>query len=147
MKVIFLKDVPGTGRRNDVKEVNPGYATNFLLPNKLAVSASEKAIKKVEHDKTNALATEKIQHELQIQNLEKLSGKTVTIREKANDEGNLFKGVNKKEILAALEKQLQVELSENSIILDKPIKEVGDTKVKASAGGKTIEFTVATEKE
>ena len=44
MKVIFLRDVPRVGRKNDTKEVNDGYAVNFLLPRKLAVVATPKAI-------------------------------------------------------------------------------------------------------
>ena len=44
MKIIFLQDVPKVGKRHDVKEINDGYAMNFLLPRKLAVPATASAI-------------------------------------------------------------------------------------------------------
>ncbi len=44
MKVIFLQDVPKVGKRHDVKEINDGYAMNFLLPRKLAVLATPGAL-------------------------------------------------------------------------------------------------------
>ena len=51
MKVIFLKDVPRVGKRNDIKEVNDGYAVNFLFPRKLAEMATPSAINELEKRK------------------------------------------------------------------------------------------------
>ena len=48
MKVIFLKDVPRVGKRHDIKEVNDGYATNFLLPRKLAEVATPAAVTRLQ---------------------------------------------------------------------------------------------------
>ena len=48
MRVIFLHDVPRVGKKHDVKEVNGGYAVNFLLPRKLAEPATPKAVAKLE---------------------------------------------------------------------------------------------------
>ena len=48
MKVIFLQDVPRVGKRHDIKEVNDGYAMNFLFPRKLAELATSKAIAELE---------------------------------------------------------------------------------------------------
>ena len=51
MKVIFLQDVPRVGKRHDVKEVNDGYAANFLLPRKLAEVATPHAVAALERRK------------------------------------------------------------------------------------------------
>ena len=51
MQVIFLHDVPRVGKKYDVKEVNDGYAVNFLLPRKLAVIATPKAVQNLKCDK------------------------------------------------------------------------------------------------
>ncbi len=48
MKVIFLKDVARVGKKHDVKEVNGGYATNFLFPRKLAEPATPKSMADLE---------------------------------------------------------------------------------------------------
>ena len=47
MKVILLKDIKGTGKKGDIKEVSDGYARNFLFPKKLAVTADNTAIKEL----------------------------------------------------------------------------------------------------
>ena len=47
MKVILLKDVKGTGKKGEVKEVSDGYARNFLLPKKMAVVADNTAMKEL----------------------------------------------------------------------------------------------------
>ena len=52
MKVILLKDVKGTGKKNEVKEVSDGYARNYLLPKKLAVPADNTKTKKIKQKKT-----------------------------------------------------------------------------------------------
>lgn len=142
MKVILLKDVPGTGRRHDVKEVAPGFASNFLLPNKLCVAATAEAIKKLEKEKAQADAESKVAESLVIKNLEALSGKTITLKEKANDEGHLFAGVKKDEVRKTLKKQLHIDLPEEYILLEKPIKEMGTHVIEAEGYNKKISFTI-----
>ena len=55
MKVILLKDVKGTGKKGEVKEVSDGYARNFLLPKKVAVIADNKAMKELNEKKAKIL--------------------------------------------------------------------------------------------
>ena len=66
MKVIFLQDVPKVGRRHDMKEVNDGYAQNFLFPRKLAEMATPSAVTELEKRKNNIEIENKIQEELLI---------------------------------------------------------------------------------
>ena len=51
MKVIFLQDVPKVGKRHDVKEINDGYVMNFLIPRKLAILATPKAVAELDKRK------------------------------------------------------------------------------------------------
>src|SRR3989344_3934455 len=102
MRVIFLQDVPRVGKRHDVKDVNDGYAMNFLLPRKLVVTATPKNLAELETRKKEIVVEREVQEELLSKNLEELKDKTVTIRAKTDEKGHLFAGIHKKEIVAAL---------------------------------------------
>ena len=68
MKVIFLKDMPRVGKRYDVKNVNDGYAMNFLLPNKIAIIATAKTIAELEIRKKEIQIEREVQEDLLIKN-------------------------------------------------------------------------------
>lgn len=128
MKVILLQSVKGLGKAGDIKEVAEGYARNFLIVRKLAEIASESGVKKVE-------ALKKVQAEKDQMDLEKtqelaeqLEGRAVTIIAKAKDE-KLFGSVHAKDIAKELKKE-NIIVSEKSIILPEPIKELGEYEVK-----------------
>lgn len=140
MKVIFLKDVARVGRRNDVKEVNDGYALNFLFPNKLAEKATPDAIKKLELQKREILVEREVQESLLLKNLEEIKNKTVTFTVKADAKGHLFSGIHKKEILEILYKEHKVNIDEEYIDLEKPIKEVGEFEIPIEIKGKKSFF-------
>lgn len=146
MKVILLKDIPGTGRKNDVKEIAPGYASNFLFPQRLAVVATESALKTLEKTKVRSATEQKIQAELLAKNLESLNGAEIILKERANDEGHLFAGIHKDEILAEIKKQLKKEIPEAALILDTPIKTIGSTKVPIVVGEEKAMLTVSVER-
>jgi len=126
MKVIFLKDVPRVGKRHDMKEVNDGYALNFLFPRKLAEVATPKTIAELELRKKNIEVEREVQGELLNRNLEEIKGKVVYIKAKADEKGHLFSGVHTKEIVAEMKTQNHVDISEEFISLEKPIKEIGE---------------------
>ena len=128
MKVILLQDIKSLGKRGDVKEVAEGYARNFLFVKKLAEIATNSGVKKVE-------AIKKKQVELQQMDLEKtqelasqLEGKAITINVKEKD-GKLFGSVQAKDLLKELKKE-DIIISEKSIVLDSPIKELGEYEVR-----------------
>jgi large subunit ribosomal protein L9 len=129
MRVIFLKDVPRVGNRNDVKDVNDGYAMNFLFPSHLAEPATKSAVAKLEMKKKEVVIERKVQESLLVKNLAELKGKTVIIETKADEKGHLFSGIHKKEIIEQMSRQHHVEISEDFIVLEKPIKEVGECDI------------------
>ena len=146
MKIILLKDVPGTGRRYDVKEVSAGFASNYLIPNKLGVVATPPLIQKMETEKKNIIAQSKISENLAVKNLEELSGKSLTIKEKSSEEGHLFAGVHAKEISEAIRRDLNLEIPEDFLKIDKPIKSLGEHSLSAEAFGKKVSFTFLVER-
>ncbi|MEI6280692.1 MAG: 50S ribosomal protein L9 [bacterium] len=129
MKIIFLKDVQGVGRKYDIKDVNDGYAMNFLVPRRLAEMATPKAIIELEKMMKNLAIEREVQEDLLIKNLEEIKDKTVYINSKADDKGHLFSGIHKKELVLEMKKQHHADISEEFIILEKPIKQVGDFEI------------------
>lgn len=146
MKVIFLKDVPRVGKRYDVKEVNDGYAMNFLLPRKLAEVATPKAIAELELKQKEIRVEREVQEDLLMKNLEEIKGKTVTLKVKADEKGHLFKAVHKKEIISAMMEQHHAEISEGYIVLEKPLKQTGEFEIPIEIKGKKSSFKVLVEK-
>jgi len=126
MKVIFLKDVPRVGKRTEVKEVNDGYALNFLFPNKLAKSATPNALKELEKSKNEILIERELEESILAKNLEAIKDKIITIKGKANEKGNLFSAIHKKDIIEEMMKEYKIEINEDFLVLEKPIKEIGD---------------------
>ena len=146
MKVIFLKDVPRVGRRNDVKEVNDGYASNFLFPQKIAIPATPQALAALEKKKNEVLLDNKIQEELLLKSLAELKDKVVTISGKTNEKGSLFSAIHKKEIVEALKKEHKAEVEESFLVLDKPLKEVGEFEIPVQIKNHKTTFKVIIKK-
>jgi len=139
MKVIFLKDVGGVGQAGAMKEVNDGYAFNFLIARGLAVQATAEKI--AEH-----LAQQKREGELRAKEeaelasrVKSLEGAKVEMKVRATDKGGLFKSVTAADILKALEQKIPVE----SIQLDTHIKQTGEYPIVISCAGAQARITVA----
>lgn len=149
MKVVFLTDVRGQGKKDEMKEVSDGYARNYLLPRKLAVEATAdtlNSIKLKEKAKKAQFAKEKALAE---ENAKKLESIVVKIQAKAGAGGKLFGSVTSKEISDALLKQHDVVIDKNKIVQAEPIKSFGTYTVKCKLGFEvsgTINVIVVEEK-
>ena len=142
MRVIFLQDVSGVGRKYDVRDVADGYARNFLLPRKFAVLASPAAEKRFALDRTRSETSRAVQTELLTQNLRALDGAKVELAARANDRGHLFAAVGPEEIAAAVGAAHRVEIPPELIELEKPIKAVGEHTLTARSGGAVARFVL-----
>jgi large subunit ribosomal protein L9 len=128
MKVIFLKDVKGQGKKGEVKNVSEGYALNFLLPQGLAQPATEGAVKTLDNQK-KAEERRKEQEKKDAQELaKKLAETPVQLRAKAGEGGRLFGAITNKQVADELEK-LKLKLDKRKIVMDDPIRSLGVTKV------------------
>ncbi len=141
MKVLFLKDVPKIGKKNEVKEVADGYAHNFLLPKKLAEKAEKGAEARVSKMKTEAAEMKKVDEDLLLKNLKALAGTIITVEGKANEKGHLFAAIHKEEIIAKLQ-EAGIRIPAEYINLEKPIKEIGEHAISFAAGNKQGSFTL-----
>lgn len=124
MKVILREDLPNLGEIGDVVEVKPGYARNYLIPNKLAMEATEGNLKTF---KDIARAKES-RSEKEIADAEsvasRLTGVEVTITVEVGEEDQLYGSVTAQMLVDALAEQ-GVELERRLILLKSPIKELG----------------------
>jgi large subunit ribosomal protein L9 len=129
MKVILLKDVPNTGKKNDIKEVSPGFARNFLFSKGLAVAADQDSLKKLELKKK--VDSENAAKELKETEVivSKIDGQEIEITVKTGNEGQLFESINKQKISEHL-KKMGYNVDKEDVVLETPIKEAGEFPIK-----------------
>jgi large subunit ribosomal protein L9 len=128
MKVILKDDIKSLGRTGDTVTVKPGYARNYLLPKGLAMEATEQNLKMAERlKKQHALKLIKIKEDAEIVK-QRLSEIVLTLTAKAGEEGKLFGSITTMDIEEAL-KARGVELDRRKIVLDEPIKRLGEYEV------------------
>lgn len=137
MKVIFMADVKGIGKKGEVKEVAEGYARNFLFPKGFAVEANKGNVSKLEQQKDNE--QKKQQKELQEAKAlaSKLDATTVVIKAKAGEGGRLYGAVTSKQIADELKKQ-QITIDKRKIGLDDAIRTLGTTKIEVKIYPKVV---------
>jgi large subunit ribosomal protein L9 len=134
MKVILLKDVHGTGKRGEVKDVADGYARNFLLKKKLARAATTDAVSAVNarRDKKDR-ESNKVEQEHR-QKISKLNGEDIEVEGKINDDGKLYATVTAKKLAAQISKQCSVVVEHKYIKIESPIKEIGEHRATVDFG-------------
>ncbi len=147
MQVLLNEKVEKLGNKGDVVTVKPGYFRNYLLPNGLAVLATDSVMKLVEARKAKF---EKEKGEIlknAQESFEKLKGLKVVLKKKATKTGKLYASVDVSEILEAVKQESGVELDE-SFLEEKTIKELGEHGLKVNLGeGFEQEIIVAVEEE
>lgn len=124
MKIILKENVPSLGFKDDVVEVKDGYGRNYLIPQGLAIIASEAALKRrAEDQKQRAHKLEKIKAEAEAA-AAALEGVRLTIGAKTSSKGTIFGSVNAIQIAEALEKLGHI-IDRKIIEIKDPVKEVG----------------------
>lgn len=128
MDVILREDIDNLGARGEVVHVAAGYARNFLLPKRLAVTATESNKKIVEQERQSHLRKEAKQKD-EAEDLGKMmTGVTISIAQKAGENDQLFGSVTAKDVAEALE-QKHFTIDRRKIQLDEPIKTLGEHKI------------------
>ena len=129
MKVILLKDIKGTGKKDQILEVSDGFGRNYLLPRKLAVEATSEALNSIEKSKQAAKHREDVKKNDAETAARELKGKTVTVKVRAGENGRLYGSITTQEIADALKAQHGVELDKRKIELDEKVTNVGQTTI------------------
>lgn len=126
MEVILLEDVKALGKKGEIVKVNDSYARNCLLPKKLGVEANSKNLNDLKLQNANKAKIEKQKLEEARALAEKLGELSVTLNIKSGEGGKTFGSVSTKEIAQAVKEQLGLELDKKKMILDEPIRTLGN---------------------
>ena len=128
MKVILLDDVAKVGRRGEVRDVSDGYARNFLIPKKLALSATAGNLNNLEHIKRQQDAkASRVKGDAESLKT-RIEALVYEDRRQASEEGKLFGSVTSQDLVEFLDKHgLKVE--RKRVQLDEPIKMLGESLV------------------
>ncbi|ETJ01271.1 MULTISPECIES: 50S ribosomal protein L9 [Streptococcus] len=127
MKVIFLADVKGKGKKGEIKEVPTGYAQNFLIKKNLAKEANAQAIGEL---RGKQKSEEKAHAEL-LAEAQKIKAKleeeatVVQFTEKIGPDGRTFGSITNKKIAEELEKQFGIKIDKRHIQVSSPIRSTG----------------------
>ncbi len=145
MKVILTSDVPALGKSGELKDVADGYARNFLLARKLAVSASGGAYRAWQHDIASREEQRKREREEAEIAAQRISSTTLTMGVKVGEGGKLYGSITAKDIADALGRR-GITVDRHKIDLEEPLKSLGTYKVAVRvASGMTPEVTIAVE--
>jgi large subunit ribosomal protein L9 len=129
MKVIFLKDVKGQGRKGEVKNVSDGYAQNFLIKQGLAVEANQSAVSTLnaQKKKEERRAVEELEEAKKLK--EQIEKITVELSAKSGEGGRLFGSITTKQISDELQKKFNLKIDKRKMELNDAIRTLGHTKV------------------
>jgi large subunit ribosomal protein L9 len=126
MKVILLSDVKGRGKEGDVIEVARGFATNYLLPRKMAIQATPGNLKQLEARVHNIKKREEAKRSEAEVLAAKVEGSSIVIEAKAGDTGKLFGSVTGGMVADALIEQIGVDVDRRRLDLHGHIKTLGE---------------------
>ena len=145
MKVILTKDVPKLGKSGEMKQVTDGYATNFLIPQGLAVSAAGGAYRAWQHDVASREEKRKKEREEADIAATRIASTTLTMGVKVGEGGKLYGSITSKDIADALARR-GIDIDRHKIDLEEPLKTLGTYKVAIKVfGGMTPEVTIVVE--
>jgi len=129
MEVILLKDVERVGRAGEVRDVAPGYARNYLIPQGLATRVTVGTLKQMQQQRQ---AEARREEELEAEAREfaaELEGVTLTLSAKTGEKDRLYGSITSGDIAVALEREIGKSVDRRKIGLEEPIRELGTYSV------------------
>lgn len=130
MKVILLKDVKGIGKKQQIVDVKDGYATNYLIPNKLAVMNSKKAVEILHEEQAEEAANIEKMKQKAYEIAAKLENITLEFTAKGSGDGRMFGTISTKQIENELMQKYQIEIDKRKFQDKQPVDHFGYSKLK-----------------
>lgn len=129
MKVVFLKDASGAGRKGEVKEFSDGYARNFLIAKGFAVAASDEILRKIQNEQKQQQAKEHKEQERNLKIKNDLDKRTFAITVKVGNKGQVFGSVHEKDVADRIKEKAGYEIDKKQVTIPKHIKELGEYEI------------------
>ena len=127
MKVILLKDIKGTGKKDQIIEASDGFARNYLFPRKLAVEASASNLNAIENAKSAQSHRKEVERQEAQELAKKMGDMVVEIAVRAGENGRLYGKVTNQEVADALKAKYGMDIDKRKITVDAG-KNVGETE-------------------
>ncbi len=136
MKIVLRQDVPKVGESGTIQTVSNGYARNYLIPQGMAVVATDGEIKVATHNlavkERKVLRQEEVLRSL----AEKIDGQRLVFTARSGEQGRLYGSITSSDIATALSKQISEEIDRRKVVLDDALRTVGEHKVAVHLVGK-----------
>jgi large subunit ribosomal protein L9 len=129
MRIVLREDVESLGRKGDLVDVAAGYARNYLVPRGLAMQATKGSVAQAESMRRNRAVREVRDRTAAEELASRLNAGPVTVGARAGEGGKLFGSVTSADIVAALLDTTGVEIDRRNVLLDDPIRELGEVEV------------------
>jgi large subunit ribosomal protein L9 len=143
MQVLLRSDVAGVGRRGDIVNVSSGHARNYLLPNGLAVVATDGTVRQSDSMKKARQQKEAADRETATNLIADLGKRQITVTAKAGNEGRLFGSVSAADVASAIAAQTGASVDRKAVVLGEPIRSVGEHQVTIDMHGVSGTVTVS----
>lgn len=146
-QLLLLDDVEGLGRSGDIVKAKPGYVRNYLLPQKKAIFADQRALRiqaKLQEERGKRAVVDKQEAEKQAAHIQAM---TLAIKVKVDREGHMYGSVSAGDIVHLFEKE-GFQFEKRNVVLTLPIKTLGDHSVTLKLKeGVTTSFTLKVESD
>ena len=144
MRVILLQDVAKTGHKLEIVEVPNGYALNQLIPKGMAKPATPENLKALKQDMEKAEADKASSQDAFLKVKEAIADQAIKVKVEANEEGHLFAALKAEQIVAEMIK-LAPETTANMVVIDEPIKSLGEHTVNLVWGDEKVPVKILLE--
>lgn len=125
MDVILREDVQGVGQAGQVIKVKPGFARNYLIPQKLAVEATRRNLGQLDHQKAEIARRVEKQRAAAASLAEKLEGLSITVAKPVGNDDKLYGSVTSKDVAQGLTDEGITAIDKKRIVLEEPIRKLG----------------------
>ncbi len=148
MKVVLLEDLPGKGRAGDIKEVNKGYAKNFLLPRGLAMVATPTVIKQGEARLERGKLEESVDRDKLVELAQRIEGREINLKARMGVGERLFGSITAADVAEELSRAIGSVIDKKKIDMEKPLHQAGSYEIGVRlAGDLKPQITVVIEEE